>query len=94
MHLGRLDHQVKIRGFRIELGEIEAVLSRHPAVRQVVVTAREDQQGLKQLVAYLVCQEGQATKPDGTSLICADVASRLYDPFLLRVSRGDAFDGQ
>ena len=60
VHLGRLDHQVKIRGFRIELGEIEAVLSRHPAVRQVAVTARDDQQGLKQLAAYLVCLEGQA----------------------------------
>lgn len=63
VYLGRLDHQVKIRGFRIELGEIEAILSRHPAVRQVVVTAREDQQGLKQLVAYLVCPEGQAPSP-------------------------------
>jgi len=62
-HLGRVDHQVKIRGFRVELGEIEAVLSRHPAARQVVVTAREDQHGLKQLVAYLVCQEGPAPSP-------------------------------
>ena len=66
VHLGRLDQQVKIRGFRIELGEIEAVLGRHPAVRQAVVTAREDQQGLKQLAAYLVCQQGQA--PSSTEL--------------------------
>jgi thioesterase domain-containing protein/acyl carrier protein len=63
VHLGRVDHQVKIRGFRVELGEIEAVLSRHPAARQVVVTAREDQHGLKQLVAYLVCQEGPVPSP-------------------------------
>jgi len=63
VHLGRVDHQVKIRGFRIELGEIEAVLSRHPAVRHAVVTARDDQQDFKQLVAYLVCQDGVAPTP-------------------------------
>jgi len=52
--LGRIDHQVKIRGFRIELGEIEIQLSSHPAVRQCVVVAQQDEADEKSLVAYLV----------------------------------------
>ncbi len=60
-YLGRLDFQVKIRGLRIELGEIETILGEHQAVREVVVTAREDTPGDKRLVAYIVPQQNIQT---------------------------------
>ncbi|SDG50778.1 amino acid adenylation domain-containing protein [Lentzea fradiae] len=52
--LERRDHQVKIRGHRIELGEIETTLRGVDGVVDVVVAARNDGQGAKRLVAYVV----------------------------------------
>ncbi len=67
-YLGRADNQMKVRGYRIEPGEIEAALMRHPAIRECVVIAREEQDGasgsssdrqpIKQLIAYVVCADG------------------------------------
>lgn len=60
--LGRMDQQVKIRGYRIELQEIENCLNQHPSVKDSVVVVKE-QQGNKQLVAYVIIKDHQAYNP-------------------------------
>jgi len=61
--LGRKDDQVKIRGHRVELGEIEVALNMLPGIQQAVVTVREDNQGQKSLIAYLVCSDHKKDTP-------------------------------
>ncbi|MFD3542270.1 amino acid adenylation domain-containing protein [Streptomyces sp. NPDC058662] len=50
--LGRVDRQVKILGHRVEPDEVESVISRHPQLDAVAVTAVEGVNGAE-LVAYV-----------------------------------------
>jgi amino acid adenylation domain-containing protein len=53
-YIGREDQQVKLRGYRIELGEVEYLLRQHPSVKESVVVLREEPDGDKRLVGYVV----------------------------------------
>ncbi|NMP12235.1 non-ribosomal peptide synthetase, partial [Paenibacillus polymyxa] len=55
--IGRMDDQVKIRGFRIELGEVEAQLLTVAGIEKAIVTAWENEDGDKDLCAYVVASE-------------------------------------
>lgn len=57
--LGRIDTQVKIRGFRVELAEIESLLLQWPGIRNAAVALKEDADGVKKLIAYLLLDPHQ-----------------------------------
>jgi len=56
--IGRTDDQVKIRGYRIELGEIEAAILKYVGVEGAVVVAKSNHENEKELVAYIVGNDG------------------------------------
>jgi acyl carrier protein len=74
--LGRADFQIKLRGHRIEPGEIEAILEDCSGVRQAVIILREDREGDKRLVAYLVAEYGGA---NNAGTLRKELESKLPD---------------
>lgn len=59
--VGRADAQLKIRGYRIEPGEVESCIRQHPGVANVLVIGRDNGDGDKALVAYVVSAAKQAS---------------------------------
>ncbi|WP_428241039.1 amino acid adenylation domain-containing protein, partial [Gynuella sp.] len=72
-YLGRMDNQVKIRGFRIEVGEIDHQLLALEMVTACCTVVRDDAQGNRMLVSYLVPQQ----MPDVHTDWIQDIRSQL-----------------
>ena len=54
VHVGRKDFVAKIRGFRVSVVEIELALMEHPGVMEAAVVPWGNDEGEKQLAAYVV----------------------------------------
>ncbi|MDI2127083.1 non-ribosomal peptide synthetase [Yinghuangia seranimata] len=78
-YLERTDFQVKIRGFRIELAEIEHVLTGHPGVAQAAAVVRENRDGDKRIVGFVVPEPGVAATDAGVPALLAELPGHLRE---------------
>ncbi|PWI40907.1 condensation domain-containing protein, partial [Streptomyces sp. ICBB 8177] len=73
-HTNRTDDQIKLRGHRIEPTEITTTLTTHPHITTTHTQLREDQPGVRRLVAYVVTRDG---RPADAAGLRAHLAERL-----------------
>ncbi|WP_327713881.1 amino acid adenylation domain-containing protein (plasmid) [Streptomyces sp. NBC_00464] len=76
-YIERTDFQVKIRGYRIELGEIEHALTGHPGVAQAAAVVRENQDGDKRIVGYVMPEPAVAEAAGGVQALVDELPAFL-----------------
>ncbi len=59
-----MDFQIKFHGHRIELGEIDFWINKFKGILKAKTIIREDHQGNKQIVSYIVLDKIQEQKSD------------------------------
>ncbi|MGV6939158.1 non-ribosomal peptide synthetase, partial [Paenibacillus sp. CMM36] len=84
--IGRMDDQVKIRGFRIELGEVEAQLLTVDGIQKAIVTAWENEDGDKDLCAYVVASEA-LNLPDLRSTLQPKLPGYMIPTYVVQLDR-------
>ncbi|MFH0341843.1 MAG: amino acid adenylation domain-containing protein [Chromatiales bacterium] len=82
-HVGRKDFQVKIRGYRIETAEIELALIQHPKVREAAVVGRDEGNGEKRLIAYIVAAVDSGEDESETSVELRSHLKRALPDYML-----------
>ena len=71
---------IKSGGYRIGAGEIEGALLEHPAVAEVAVTAKPDEDLGERIVAWVVLEPGRSAEPDELSAHVANLLTRHKRP--------------
>ena len=71
---------IKSGGYRIGAGEIEGALLEHPAVAEVAVTAKPDEDLGERIVAWVVLEDGQTAEPDELSNHVASLLTKHKRP--------------
>lgn len=74
---GRADDLLKVSGIFVSPLEIEDALLSHPAVREVAVLGREDEQGLTKPVAFVVLSSGHPPGEETAALLKQHVKGLL-----------------
>ncbi len=71
---------IKSGGYRIGAGEIEGALLEHPAVAEVAVTAKPDEDLGERIVAWVVLEPGRTAQPDELTQHVATLLTRHKRP--------------